>query len=337
MSDKKKVFICYAIEDIEIARRLYHDLKDAGVIPWMAKKDILIGQNWKFEIHQAIKSSPYFLALLSSNSVSKQGYVQNELKMALNILAESPKSKIFLLPLRLDDCPLDEALQEIQWGDLFPSYDEGFGEVLRVLCSNKLDPDVKISFEDIEEIKKKRDKQYENFNEKLKKRLEMLRSVPQMFSEKDVQILVKKHNFFDSYWNESGNFKNLFTNNCDDTVTDQVTGLMWQQSGLDRTTLFTNAQTYIDNLNCSHLSVYNDWRLPTFEELASLFENKITDGLFIDSVFDRKQHWCWSADKCSSRRRWHVCFKVGRITQSRIYDEYYVRAVRSLTIDYQVI
>ena len=64
----KKVFISYAREDIEVARKLYHDLKDAGVVPWMDKVDLLIGQDWKFEIKQAIKDSSYFLALLSSNS-----------------------------------------------------------------------------------------------------------------------------------------------------------------------------------------------------------------------------------------------------------------------------
>ncbi len=90
-----KVFISYAREDIETARKLYHDLKRAGITPWMDKEDILIGENWKIAIRQAIKESSYFIALLSSNSLSKQGYVQKELKMALNILAEMPVSGIF--------------------------------------------------------------------------------------------------------------------------------------------------------------------------------------------------------------------------------------------------
>ncbi len=46
----------------------------------MDRKDILIGQNWQL----AIQKSSYFLALLSSNSVSKAGYVQKELRMALD-------------------------------------------------------------------------------------------------------------------------------------------------------------------------------------------------------------------------------------------------------------
>ncbi len=34
-SEKKKVFISYAREDIETARRLYHDLEKAGLDPWI--------------------------------------------------------------------------------------------------------------------------------------------------------------------------------------------------------------------------------------------------------------------------------------------------------------
>jgi len=129
-----KVFISYAREDIETARKLYHDLKQAGIMPWMDKEDLLIGENWKIAIRQAINESSYFLALLSSNSLSKKGYVQKELKMAIDILGEMPLSEIFLLPIRLDDCnPLDEKLQDINWGNLFPSYEDGLKQILRVL------------------------------------------------------------------------------------------------------------------------------------------------------------------------------------------------------------
>ncbi len=137
MSEQNKVFISYAREDYEIAKRLYDDLKDAGVVPWMDKINILIGQKWKYEIRKAIKESSHFLALLSSNSISKRGYVQKELKMGLDIFDEMPQSKIFLLPIRLDEChPLDETLQALQWGDLFPEseYKDGLIQILRVLA-----------------------------------------------------------------------------------------------------------------------------------------------------------------------------------------------------------
>lgn len=131
-----KVFISYAREDYETAKRLYDDLKAAGITPWMDKRDILIGQNWKLAVREAIKNSSFFLALISSHSVSKKGFVQSELKMAIEILDELPQSDIFCLPIRLDECtPPHERFKDIHWGDLFPSYEKGLKDIVRVFES----------------------------------------------------------------------------------------------------------------------------------------------------------------------------------------------------------
>ncbi|MDM8550085.1 toll/interleukin-1 receptor domain-containing protein [Desulfobacterales bacterium HSG2] len=58
----QKVFISYAREDIEIAGRLYDDLKSAGVTPWMDEKDLLPGQDRKVHITKAIWNCKYFIA-----------------------------------------------------------------------------------------------------------------------------------------------------------------------------------------------------------------------------------------------------------------------------------
>ena len=109
-----KVFICYAREDREVAKRLYDDLKGAGVSPWMDTEDLLPGQNWKVIIPQVLKESSYVLVLLSSHSVSKRGFVQKELKKALDLLDEFSPYDIFVIPVRLDECqPADERLQNL--------------------------------------------------------------------------------------------------------------------------------------------------------------------------------------------------------------------------------
>ena len=77
-------------------------MKNAGFIPWIDSEDLLPGQYWKFTIGEAIKNSKYFLALLSKDSVTKEGYVQKELKIALEILDELPETKIFIIPARID-------------------------------------------------------------------------------------------------------------------------------------------------------------------------------------------------------------------------------------------
>jgi hypothetical protein len=131
-----KVFLSYAREDGLAARKLFYDLGQAGVEVWFDEESLLGGQNWKLAIRRAIKGCRFFIALLSTKSISKKGYVQKELKEALEVLDEYPPSQIFLIPVRLDDChPTDMQLHDIQWIDMFPSWDDGLARILRAVRS----------------------------------------------------------------------------------------------------------------------------------------------------------------------------------------------------------
>ena len=57
-----------------------------------------------------------------------------------------------------------------------------------------------------------------------------------------------------------------FTNNSNGTITDNVTGLMWQQADGGEMTI-ENAVSYCDNLV---LGGFSDWRLPTKQESMSI-------------------------------------------------------------------
>lgn len=128
------VFISYAREDLRVVRKLYNDLKRAGANPWLDKESLLPGHRWKVEIKRAIRECRYFLAVLSSNSVSRRGYVHREVAEALQILDEFPESQIFMIPVRLDDCsPSHERLRDLQWVDMFPSWDDGVEKILRAI------------------------------------------------------------------------------------------------------------------------------------------------------------------------------------------------------------
>jgi hypothetical protein len=131
-----KVFISYAHEDLEPARRLYKRLKAVpGVEPWFDKESLLPGMRWRPAIKRAIREADYFLALLSRKSVSKRGYVQKEMREAIEIRDEFPEGRAFLIPVRLDDCQPPESLSDIHYEDFFPNWDRGLGRVLRVIES----------------------------------------------------------------------------------------------------------------------------------------------------------------------------------------------------------
>ena len=141
MEGKKTVFISYAREDASRAERLYMDLRKANVDAWLDARCLLPGQNWKKEISMVIRNSAYFLALISERSINKRGVVQKELKQALEVLQEVPSHHIFLIPVRLDNTtPDDEELQNLNWVDLYLSYQKAISRILDVLESVDQEP-----------------------------------------------------------------------------------------------------------------------------------------------------------------------------------------------------
>ena len=130
---RERVFISYARQDSDAAQRLYNNLTSGtNLKPWLDTKDLLPGQTWNLEIRKAIKKSRYFIALFSSTSVQKRGYIQKEFKFALDVLDEFPEGEIFAIPVRLNNCEVPyEKFRGIERVDLFPEWNEGVQRLLR--------------------------------------------------------------------------------------------------------------------------------------------------------------------------------------------------------------
>ena len=106
-------FISYAKEDVEFAHQLFEDLVKSGVDAWMDKppkgySDVGLapGESWEHRLREVISESRFFIALFSTNSVNKSGFVQSEYRQALKRLSQIPLSRVFVIPVKLDDCPL---------------------------------------------------------------------------------------------------------------------------------------------------------------------------------------------------------------------------------------
>jgi len=126
-------FLSYAREDVEQARRLYRDLRQAGATVWFDEESLRPGERWVSAIKKGILSSRYFVVLLSSQSISKRGFVQRELREALDVLSEYPEDEIFLVPARLEPCDVaHDKLRELNWVDLFPDWTKGAQKIIRL-------------------------------------------------------------------------------------------------------------------------------------------------------------------------------------------------------------
>ena len=142
----RKIFLAHAREDKVQVRKLYDDLKAHGLDPWLDKVDLVPGQIWKDEIPKAIRQAEVFLACLSSQSVGKVGYVQNEFRLALSAFGERPPGSIYLIPVRLDECDVPDlqipdlalSFKDIHWVDLWQEggFERLVGAIKRAFAGN---------------------------------------------------------------------------------------------------------------------------------------------------------------------------------------------------------
>jgi EAL domain-containing protein (putative c-di-GMP-specific phosphodiesterase class I) len=126
-----QVFLSYVRQDKEKVEEIYRKLCNAGVKPWMDKADVIPGQQWKSKIEKAIHESDIFLACLSAHSVSKRGFLQREIKKALDVLQEKLPDDIFLIPVLLEQCKVPESLADFQWVEIFEQ--DGWAQLLKAI------------------------------------------------------------------------------------------------------------------------------------------------------------------------------------------------------------
>jgi hypothetical protein len=119
ISGAPKVFISYAHEDAEAAMSLYDIFKQRGIHPWLDKRDLLAGSVWELEIKKAINEADFIVICISRRSINKRGFVQREIKLAMETYQAMPTGEAFLMPARLEACRVPEELLAYQYCDLF--------------------------------------------------------------------------------------------------------------------------------------------------------------------------------------------------------------------------
>jgi formylglycine-generating enzyme required for sulfatase activity len=144
-TDKRplKVFLCHAHADRDPVRGLYTRLTQDGVDAWLDEENLLPGQAWRDVIEESVRTSDIVLVCLSSQSVTKEGFVQKEIKIALDVADEKPEDTIFVIPARLGDCVVPRRLKDLQWVNLFD--ESGYRRLM--LAFNEKSKRIDASFE----------------------------------------------------------------------------------------------------------------------------------------------------------------------------------------------
>ncbi len=114
-----RVFLCHASEDKPEVRKLRKKLESLGIEAWLDEENILPGEEWEEAIRFGLRNSDAIMIVLSQKSVKKIGYVQREIRTALNLADERPPGHLYIIPLRLEECALPDTLSKYQMADLF--------------------------------------------------------------------------------------------------------------------------------------------------------------------------------------------------------------------------
>jgi predicted Zn finger-like uncharacterized protein len=128
---KFQVFLCHSSGDKETVRKWYLELHKEGFHPWLDVENLLPGQRWEIEIPKAVKESNVVLVCLSKSSITKKGYVQKEIKFALDRAEEMPEGAIYIIPAKLEECNLPERLSHWQCVNLYE--ENGYQKLLKTL------------------------------------------------------------------------------------------------------------------------------------------------------------------------------------------------------------
>ena len=122
-----KVFLYHAPVDKIAVRDLYLRLIGDGVDTWLVKEKILPGQDWKQEIHKAVREADVVVVCISERFHQVESR-QKEVRAAFDSAIEQLDGEILVIPVRLEECDGLENLRNWQWVDLF---EEAGYEMLR--------------------------------------------------------------------------------------------------------------------------------------------------------------------------------------------------------------
>jgi TolB-like protein/Tfp pilus assembly protein PilF len=127
------VFLSYASQDAEPARKICDALRAAGIEVWFDQSELRGGDAWDQKIRREIHDCALFIPIISSNTASRhEGYFRLEWDLADQRTHMIARNRAFIVPVCLDATPdagadVPESFQRVQWtrlpgGDTPPAF-----------------------------------------------------------------------------------------------------------------------------------------------------------------------------------------------------------------------
>jgi TolB-like protein len=115
------VFLSYASQDADPARKICDALRAAGVEVWFDQRELRGGDAWDHQIRQQIHDCRLFVAVISVHTEARdEGYFRREWRLAVDRTHDMAERKAFLVPVVIDGtlergASVPEKFRELQW------------------------------------------------------------------------------------------------------------------------------------------------------------------------------------------------------------------------------
>lgn len=142
MSESNRaVFLSYASQDTEAARRICQALNAGGIEVWFDKSELRGGDVWDQQIRQKIRDCALFMPIISANTASRhEGYFRLEWDLADQRSHKIARNRPFIIPVCLDATPdtgadVPESFARVQWtrlpaGETPPAFTRRIADLL---------------------------------------------------------------------------------------------------------------------------------------------------------------------------------------------------------------
>jgi TolB-like protein/Flp pilus assembly protein TadD len=120
----KAVFLSYASQDAEAAKRICEALRAGGIEVWFDQSELRGGDSWDRKIRQQIHDCALFVPIISATTQGRvEGYFRREWKLAVDRTHDMSERVAFLVPVVIDgssDAHADvpDAFRAVQWSRL---------------------------------------------------------------------------------------------------------------------------------------------------------------------------------------------------------------------------
>ncbi|HTL67200.1 MAG TPA: TIR domain-containing protein [Lacunisphaera sp.] len=120
-AENKAVFLSYASQDAEAAKRICEALRQNGVEAWFDQSELRGGDAWDQKIRRQIKECTLFVPIISANTNSRpEGYFRLEWKLAVDRSHLLADDHPFLFPIAIGDVTdatarVPDKFRDVQW------------------------------------------------------------------------------------------------------------------------------------------------------------------------------------------------------------------------------